>query len=163
VKHVKEGKTLIRSSKLAIAVVLVALFWDQSCMGPPISAECKSFYSLSAGERERLFKTYDLEKQLDLYRCGMNRRPPDIALAIPIADRGESTIPVLLEKLEREKDEQFQYVIIDVFEVMSVKGYLRNKSEVITRIRQVVTKMRISILRDMALKDLEQIERNSAP
>jgi len=127
-----------------------------------MSVQCKSFYSLSARERERVFPTYDLEKQLDLSRCGLDRRPPDTSLSLFIADRGEPAIPILLGKLEKERDEQMQYVIIDVFEVMSVKGYLRDSSDVINRVQQVVTRMKSSILREMAQKDLEQIERNSA-
>jgi hypothetical protein len=82
----------------------------------------------------------DLDKQLSLYRCGMDRRPPATTLSLLIADRGESILPTLLEKLEREQDEQFQYGIIEILEVMSVKGYLRGKPDAILRIRQLSSK-----------------------
>jgi hypothetical protein len=91
----------------------------------------------------------------------MNRRPPDSSLTLFIAERGEAAIPTLLDKLETEKDEMFQYGIIDILEVMSVKGYLRNRRDVIDRIRQIVAKMKISTFRDMAQEGLSQIEKNS--
>ena len=92
----------------------------------------------------------------------MNRRPPDSSLAIFVAANGESSIPVLLEKLENEKDEQLQYGIIDIFEVMSTKGYLRGKANAIMRIRQVVLRIKIQIFRDLAQQSLDKIERDNA-
>lgn len=73
----------------------------------------------------------------------------------------EAVIPRLLEKLEAEKDELFQYAIIDVFTMMSVKSHLRAREDVINRIRQVVVKMKISTFREMAQRDLNEIEKNS--
>ena len=49
---------------------------------------------MPGAERNKVFPTYPLEEQLVIYRCGMNRRPPDTYLAEYIADRGESAIPV---------------------------------------------------------------------
>ena len=80
-----------------------------------MSAECNEFFSKPTSERERLFANYDLETQLRLYRCGMNLRPPDSSLPIFIAEKGESVIPILLNRVETEKDELFQFGIIDIF------------------------------------------------
>jgi hypothetical protein len=131
-------------------------------MTPPMSAECKEFFVRPASEREKLFPTYDLDRQLDLYRCGMNRRPPANSLALFIAQRGEPAIPTLLDKLEAERDELFQYKIIYILELMSVKGYLRNRRDVVDRIRQVVAKMKVAAFREMAQEDLNKIEQNSS-
>lgn len=147
--------------KMALVVLVLGCFVGIGCPAPPMSTECRTFFSRPASERETLFRTYDLEKQLDFYRCGMNRRPPASSLSLLIAERGEAAIPILMEKLETEKDELFQYAIIDIFEVMSVKGYLRARTDVINRIRQVVARMKISTFREMAQKDLEQIEKNT--
>ena len=124
--------------------------------------ECKEFFSLSLDQRGDVFPSYPLDKQLRIYRCGLDRRPPATHLAVYIADKGEPAIPALLEKLEGEKDELFQYGIIDVFQVMSVKGYLRSRSDVLKRIRQVVSQMKISTFREMSEKALTEIEHNSA-
>jgi hypothetical protein len=147
--------------KTAIVVCLLGCLAGTGCPPPSMSTECRDFFLRPASEREQLFKTYDLDKQLDLYRCGMGRRPPDSSLPLFIADRGETAIPTLLDKLDTEKDEMFQYGIIDIFEVMSVKGYLRNRRDVIERIRQMVAKMKISTFRDMSREALSQIEKNT--
>ena len=91
----------------------------------------------------------------------MDRRPPTTVYSIYIAERGEPAIPFLLERLESEKNELSQYAIIDIFEVMSIKGYLRNRSDVVSRIRQVVSRMKISTFKEMAQKDLDEIEKNN--
>jgi hypothetical protein len=125
-----------------------------------MSAECSEFFSKPTSERERLFANYDLESQLRLYRCGMNLRPPDSSLPIFIAEKGESVVPTLLNRLETEKDELFQFGIIDIFHVMAIKGHLSGRSDVTNRIRHIVSKMKIAPLRDMAQERLTQIEKN---
>ncbi len=131
------------------------------CISPRMSSECKEFFSLPLDQQGKVLSTYPLEKQLALYRCGMDRRPPAIYLARYIAEGGENIIPVLLEKLETEKDELTQYAIIDIFEVMSIKGSLRNREDVINRIRQVVDRMKTPTFKQMAQESLEEIEKNS--
>jgi hypothetical protein len=154
--------SVISLRKTAIVVCLLSCLGGTGCPPPAMSTECRDFFLRPASEREKLFPTYDLDKQLVLYRCSMNRRPPDSSLPLLIAERGEGAIPTLLDKLEAEKDELFQYGIIDIFEVMSVKGYLRNRRDVVDRIRRVVSKMKISTFREMAEKDLIKIQQNSA-
>jgi hypothetical protein len=61
------------------------------------------FFFLPGDERDKVFPTYALEGQLVIYRCGMNRRPPDSYLAGYIADRGEPVIPILLTKLDKNQ------------------------------------------------------------
>lgn len=142
-----------------ILLLLCCIFLD--CIHPPMSSDCKEFFSVPLDQQGKALSTYPLEKQLDLYRCGMNRRPPASYLAKYIADGGENAIPVLLEKLETENDELTQYGVIDIFEVMSIKGHLRNRPDVINRIRQVVIRMKISTFKQMAQESLEKIEKNS--
>lgn len=156
------SRSVISLRKTTIAVCLLSSLGGTGCPPPAMSTECRDFFLRPASEREKLFPTYDLDKQLELYRCGMNRRPPDSSLPLFIAERGEGVIPTLLDKLEVEKDELFQYGIIDIFEVMSVKGYLRERRDVVDRIRRVVAKMKVSTFREMAEKDLSKIEQNSA-
>ncbi|HEY2974226.1 MAG TPA: hypothetical protein VGJ48_17050 [Pyrinomonadaceae bacterium] len=156
------SRSMISLRKTAFVVCLLSCLGGTGCPPPAMSTECRDFFLRPASEREKLFLTYDLDKQLELYRCGMNRRPPDSSLPLLIAERGEGAIPTLLDRLEAEKDELFQYGIIDIFEVMSVKGYLRDRRDVVDRIRRVVAKMKISTFREMAEKDLSKIEQNSA-
>jgi len=123
--------------------------------------ECREFFALPLDQRGSVISTYPLEKQLRLYRCGLSRRPPDRYLARYIAARGEVVIPVLLEKLESEQDELFQYGIVEIFEAMSAKGFLKTRSDVIARIRTVVNRMKIAAFRERAQEDLDEIVKNS--
>jgi hypothetical protein len=116
---------------------------------------------MTSDERGKVFPTYPLEDQLVIYRCGMNRRPPDTYLAQYIADRGEPAIPLLLTKLEQDSDELTQVSIVEVFERMAAKGYLRGKPDVINRIRTVVNRMHTQVFKDMASKSLERITQSS--
>ena len=132
-----------------------------SCNPTPLPAECSEFFAYPLDQRGQVLSNYQLDKQLRIYRCGLDRRPPDTYLARVIADGGEATIPMLLERLETEKDELTQYGIIEIFEAMSVKGYLRNRPDAIGRIRKVVTEMKIPTFQQMAQDDLARIEKNS--
>ena len=143
-----------------ILISLLVCFIGSRC-APEVPEQCKEFYSLTSNQQEKVFPTYSLEKQIVLHRCGMDHRPPTTVYSIYIAERGEPAIPFLLERLESEKNELSQYAIIDIFEVMSIKGYLRNRSDVVSRIRQVVSRMKISTFKEMAQKDLDEIEKNN--
>jgi hypothetical protein len=125
-----------------------------------MSAECAEFYALPKSQQEIVFKSYPLEKQFELYRCGMRREPPDMGLALPIADNGEKAIPLLLEKLKREKEEPTQSHIIDIFEAMSRRGHLNERRDVVENIRQIVAAMKSTFFREMGQRSLENIEKN---
>src|SRR5258708_7177643 len=56
---------------------------------------CKEFFAQSIEQQETLFPTLPLERQLEIFRCGMYRRPPEIALAYDIAKGGEKIVPAL--------------------------------------------------------------------
>ena len=123
-----------------------------------MSKQCSEFFSRPAGAREKLFQTYPLEAQLTIYRCGMNRVPPDTYLASYIADRGKEVIPILLERLKAEPDEFSQHAIINIFEMLAVKGHMQNRTDVAEEIRRVVNRMKIDLYRKMAARSLEKIE-----
>jgi hypothetical protein len=130
-------------------------------MPPTMSDECKEFFAHPLDEHGKVISTYDLDKQLRVYRCALDRRPPESSLATYIANRGEPAIPTLLDRLEGQTDELFQYGIIDILEVMSIKGYLRDRVDVVNRVRQVVAKMKSQTFREMSEKSLTEIEKNS--
>ena len=125
-----------------------------------MSNQCSEFFSRPAGAREKLFQTYSLEDQLTIYRCGMNRVPPDTYLASYIADRGNEVIPILLERLKTEPDEFSQYAIVDIFEMLAVKGHMQNRTDVAEEIRRVVNQMKIDLYRKMAAQSLERIDKD---
>jgi len=144
-----------------LILVSLTLCMFSQCVSPAMSDECREFFSRPLGEHGRIISSYPLQKQLRIYRCALDRRPPERSLAIYIADGGEQAIPVLMEKLETEKDELSQYGIIDILEVMSEKGTLRDKPDIVDRIRQVVAKMKLHTFREMSEESLKEIEKNS--
>lgn len=121
---------------------------------------CKDFFAQSIEQQETLFRTFPLDRQLEIYRCGMYRRPPEIGLAYDIAKGGEKIIPALTKALREEKDEWMQNAIIDIFRVMSKDGHLRGKMEVVQQIRDTVSRMKASRIKEEAEESLKEIETN---
>ncbi len=145
-----------------IILIFVALSnLHSGCITPSMPSQCASFFSIPADERAKVFAAYSLEEQLVIYRCGMDRRPPDSYLADYIADRGEVAIPELLKKLEQESDELTQVSIIKIFEVMALDGKLRGRDDVLNRLRVVINRMRIQVYKSMASTSLEKMTKFS--
>ena len=96
-----------------------------------------------------------------MYLCGMKQEPPDLQLAYEIADRGEAVIPLLLERLKTARNEMDQEDLIRVFEVMSDKGYLRGRTDVVTTISDVVDDMKVAPIKEDSRESLKKIRISS--
>jgi hypothetical protein len=72
----------------------------------------------------------------------MKNEPPDLSLASDIANRGEEANGPVLVKLKSTSNEGDQYDLIYVLEVMSERGYLRGKKDVIAQISNVIDGMK---------------------
>lgn len=129
---------------------------------PPaiLPRECREFFDLPAREQVDLFRTYPVEKQVDLYLCGMNREPPESAYAAYIAEGGEKNIPYLLQRLKAERVEIVQTRLIDIFTVMAIKGQLRGRKDILAELDQVVSKMEFEPVKRKAQMYLEEIRKN---
>ena len=70
--------------------------------------ECRDVIDVPHEQGYANFRTYPLEKQLEVYLCAMHVEPPEIGLANEIAQRRDSVIPAVIQKLkasEREIDQ----------------------------------------------------------
>ena len=146
-----------------VLVALSLLIILSGCYGCPptiLPRECREFFALPSREQESKFRSYPVEKQVDLYLCGMNREPPEIALAAYIAEGGDKNIPYLLQRLKAEKLEISQTHVIDIFVVLSIKGNLRGRQDVVDELEQVVAKMKYQPVRLKAQTYLEKIKKN---
>ena len=78
-------------TKLMYIVLPLLFTWvpNSSCGKGEMPAVCKEFYQLSAQQRENDFSTYPVDKQLSIYRCAVERRPPESGWAYDIANGGE--------------------------------------------------------------------------
>jgi hypothetical protein len=140
-------------ARLSLFFGLHALFVACPRTLPP---ECKDFFDSDSPQKE-LFLSYPLDKQIRIYKCGMNQHPQARYLASYIARKGETVIPPLLENLENEKSELDQQMVITIFENISMRGYLKNKPEVLGRISAVINRMKIPIVKEMAQESEKRI------
>lgn len=146
-------------NKLSIIILVLVPTLALGRCGFGMSSECAAFYAMPATDRRVMIKTYPLERQFELYKCGMRREPPDLGIALEIADNGEKAIPFLNDQLSKAKDEPTQSHIIYVFETMSRRGYLRNRRDIVEKIRSVVAGMKSTVFKDMGLRSLENIDK----
>jgi hypothetical protein len=91
----------------------------------------------------------------------MRSEPPDLDLADVIADRGEEAIPLLMNRLKTSKDEMDQENLIRVFEVMSEKGYLRGRTDVVSAINDAVDQMKFAPIKEDSQELLKKIRINT--
>jgi hypothetical protein len=142
-----------------IAALLVAPLYLQGCL--LLHPECASFFSLDEKQRKEKIKTYPIEKQLDLYLCGMGMEPPYMEVAYDIAEEGPKNIPPLLKRLKAERYEPDKEHIIYIFTAMSVLGKLDCRQDVIEQIEQTISGMEVKRFRENAQRDLDEIKKNS--
>jgi hypothetical protein len=121
--------------------------------------ECRDFFQLSSNERELRFRQYPLEKQVDLYLCGMNQEPPESGYAAYIAEGGEQVIPYLLNRLKAEPLEITKARILDIFTVLAVKGNLRGRQDVIDELDRVVADIKFAPVKSKAERYMDTIKK----
>ena len=144
-------------------VALSLLIILSGCYGCPstiLPRDCREFFALLSREQESKFRSYPVDKQVDLYLCGMNREPPEIGYAAYIAESGDKDIPYLLQRLKAEQLEIRQMQIIDIFVVLAIKGNLRGRQDVVDQLEEVVVKIRYEPVRLKAQRYIEEIKKN---
>jgi hypothetical protein len=100
-----------------------------------------------------------LEVQLELYWCGWYQEPPT-DYAKDIAEGGAGIASALFEKLNGEKSETRQDLIVHIFEEMAKKNYLRGRRDVSEQLRKFISNMRDENIRSSSERRLEIIEGN---
>jgi len=144
---------------LFFGVILILCLIQLGCPKQKMPEECEYFYkSLTSNQREVVFKTYDLEKQLRLHRCGLEKIPMDTSQSIGIANRGKDIVPILLNKLSVEKDEVTKYGIILIFESMFAAGILKDDEMVINNIKKAISEMKTDFARNYSQRSLTRIQ-----
>jgi hypothetical protein len=136
-------------------------FGSFSACVPLTPSECRAFLNLPGEQRHAEFRGYQIDKQLDVYLCVMRAEAPDLALADDIAARGSEVIPFVLAKLRSAKSEVDQADLIYLLEVISDRGYLRGRKDVVSEVSNVIDSMKISQTRQTSLESLRKIQINS--
>jgi len=152
--------------KRIVALVLLSLFATMT-VACPIDA-CTSRYRMEraffgepVGTRVERLRGYDLPDQYGIFRYGMDRRePPDAELADPIAERGNTAVPFLLEQLAGTPDDKTVDDVLLVFEAMArLKTYdVHGDMDLMSTLTSRVSGMKDAFWRTEATRTLESIE-----
>jgi hypothetical protein len=86
----------------------------------PECDEYKTFFALGpTDEQNAEFLKRTIESQLEIYVCGWYREPKPLEFADVLAERGGEAIPLVLDRLKREKRELSQKALVYIFVRMS--------------------------------------------
>ena len=81
-------------------ILIVVVVLQIGCQPKREPQECEDFFSTKVMQKEETIRTYELEKQLLIQKCALDRRPTS-HFSYQIAEKGRSIIPKLLEHLEK--------------------------------------------------------------
>ena len=145
-------------------ILLLGCLSGTDCV-PEMPKECRQympFFYLSSEQRKSEFKSYPMQKQYDIYLCGMYRHPPHLELANYMANSDEAVIPFLIEKLKVENNENTQRDIIYIFKVMSERSNsLRGRQDIIDLIEKTVFGMKRAVIKERSQQMLDDIRNNT--
>lgn len=96
--------------------MLLAAFLQQC--GGEMPPEYRKFFALPSHEQEARFKEFPLKKQVDVYVHAMYIEPPRTEYLRYLARNGKRVIPVILARLEVEKNDNVKANLISVFKEM---------------------------------------------
>lgn len=151
----------MKFATLMCAAGLVFVLNSQTACYNEQPAVCNDFFSQSLEQQEGVFSTFPLDRQLEIYRCGMKKRPPTIGLAYFIAKAGAKIVPDLIGELKKEQDEWMQLALIDIFRILSQDGHLKGKTEVMKQLSETVSKMKVDRIKKEATASLDEIEKRN--
>ncbi len=123
------------------------------------SAKCRNFYDLPPEQRRPFLRAAPIEKQLDLYECGVYQEPP-MDLSDEVADGGEKIIPALLARLKavERPDACFKGELLRIFERLAERGQLRGRQDVLEQLKDVPASIPFDMCRPEAQERLRKIE-----
>lgn len=108
-------------------------------------------------------RQYSLDDQYRIFRYGNDRfEPPLTGFAKPIAERGQTAVPFLLEKLNPQADDITVRDVLSLFEAMgSMKSYdVKSDAHVMDTLRSRVSTMKDPGWKAVCSKILGRIESN---
>jgi len=147
-----------KMTTMSIMISILSVVMTASCGPPP---ECREFFDLTSEQQENGFKGFPIEKQLDVFLCGMKIEPPETKLARYIADQGEDVVAPTVDRLKASKSLADQSDLIYLLVELSDRGYLKGRKDVVADISNVIDTMKLDNIRNENLKRLGKIQINS--
>lgn len=145
---------------LAMLALIVSVSFTCVSDRRPECDEYNTFFDLGpTDEQNAEFLKQTIESQLEIYVCGWYREPRPLHFADVFAERGDEAIPLVLDRIKREKRELSQKALVYIFVRMSSKGYLRGRKDVADAIRPIVSAMKDPYTKESTQKYLDEIEK----
>jgi len=147
-----------------MALAMAALLWCilfAGCANHKIEREF--FFKKPVSTRMDRLRQYSLDDQYRIFRYGNDRfEPPLTGLAMPIAERGQSAVAFLLERLSLDADDITVRDVLSLFEAMgSIKSYdVKSDLSVMNTLRYRVSTMKDQEWKVVCSKMLRRIESN---
>ncbi|MGH9966656.1 MAG: hypothetical protein ACREBG_02320 [Pyrinomonadaceae bacterium] len=157
---------LVKTSDIKFRFMFVVLLFACLLEGcSRIPPEYRPFLVLSPDQRHAEMQKLPIEKRIDYYLAGVRYlHPPQIGLADDMAKEGKQAIPVLLDRLKREKDEMTKFDIMYIFKVMHGSYYgLKDETEAIAQLKQTTNGMRDPSWKSRSEELLKFIVDNQSP
>jgi len=121
----------------------------------------QKFFDQSPATRLERMRQYSLPDQYKIFRYGNDKRePPAMSLADPIAERGATAVPFLLDQLHSHPDDITLRDILLIFETMATsKSYdVKSDASLMTTLTSRVSGMKHTLWQDNCLKMLQRIK-----
>ena len=121
----------------------------------------KRFFNQPLANRVERLRQYDLADQYKIFRYGVDsKEPPFMELALPIAERGATAVPLLLEQLNSRRDDVTLRDLLMIFEEMaSSKSYdVKSDAALMATLTSRVSETKGRPWYDFCLKQLQAIK-----
>ena len=120
----------------------------------------ENFFKQPLANRVERLRQYPLADQYKIFRYGNHFEPPLMDLADPIAERGATAVPFLLDQLNSKPDDIAVRDILLIFETMaSSKSYdVKSDAALMTTLASRVSGMKDQGWQDICLKMLQWIK-----
>lgn len=139
-----------------------------TCLGSIIFLGCSAhkfeksvIFGGPPGTRVERVRQYSLEDQFKIFRYGVEKvEPPLMGLADPIAERGVSAVPFLLNQLNSKPDDAITEDVLLIFERMAFsKSYdVRSDAALMALLQTRISAVKDEEWRKICAKQFERIK-----
>jgi hypothetical protein len=146
----------------ALALVVLGAIMAACSANLACDSRYQWFFLKPVGTRLERFRRYDLPDQYRIFRYGVDKRePPNVELAVPIAERGKTVVPFLLEQLAGKPDDKTVNDVLLIFEAMArLHTYnVHDDPNLLATLAAKATEMTAGPLKTRAIKTLDYIKR----
>jgi hypothetical protein len=147
-----------KTMSIRLVLAFAGLFVTLGCENHDVE---KDFFSQPLSNRVERLRQYSLANQYKIFRYGNDvKEPPLMDLAFPIAERGATAVPFLLNQLNSSPDDLTLRDILVILETMAnSKTYdVKSNAALMTTLTSGVSEMKDQGWHDVCLKKLQRIK-----